>query len=122
MGRSESGFMLLEVMVAVLILGIVIAGVIDIFIRSNYQVTSSYLTLQAIHLAQARLEELKATTYENVSNVDKTPYPGKPGFSYSVQVSPSVLGYNLKTVTVTIYYIERGNEKSLSLTMEKGKR
>ncbi|OIQ07684.1 hypothetical protein MOOR_27120 [Moorella thermoacetica] len=114
--------MLLEVMVAVLILGIVTAGVIDIFIYSNYRVTSSYLTLQAVHLAQARLEELRAIAYEDVNNVDKIPYPGEPGFSYSVQVAPSALGYNLKTVTVTIYYIERGNEKSLSLTMEKGKR
>lgn len=120
--NTQRGFTLVEVMVAVSITGIALVGLMSLFLHSRHFVTDSNHTLQAVHLAQGVLEELKARDYDDVVERPKTPFSEAPGYSYAVSVSPSSFGYDLKTVTVTVYYQERGQEKKLSLSMEKGKR
>ncbi|MGB9826451.1 MAG: hypothetical protein ACPLRU_07240, partial [Desulfofundulus sp.] len=60
--------------------------------------------------------------YDRVVDQPKTPFDKASGYSYAVTVLPSSFGYDLKSVTVTVYYRERGREKTLSLSMEKGER
>ncbi|MEW6276618.1 MAG: prepilin-type N-terminal cleavage/methylation domain-containing protein [Bacillota bacterium] len=122
MFRKARGFTLTEVVVAVAILGLAAAALLNLFILGARLTSRAEHLLQAVNLAQARLEELKNTPYAEIAGQEKTPCVENTAYSYRVDVAGSTLGFGLKTLTVTIYYQELGKEKSLSVSMEKGER
>lgn len=96
------------------------AAFLNLFTFGARQAARSEQLLQAVSLAQARLEEIRNLSFSAVNEQPKTSCPENPAYAYAVEVAGSSLDCGLKTVTVTVFYQETGEEKSISLTMEKG--
>ena len=118
----RKGFVFLDAVAAAAILSLTAAAGTGLFLAGARLAERAGYVLEATALAQARLEEIKDALYVEVVNKEKAPCPENPAYSYEVAVSGSPFGYGLKTVTVTVYFLERGEEKSLSFTTEKGER
>lgn len=121
-GKKEAGFSLLEVMLAVLLLGIVLAPMMNLFTISGRISASSWSEVIALNLAQAKLEEMKDTSFDGVVEQSGA-FPDNPDYNYTISVTldgddPSFL----KIVTVTVNYGEAGGPNSVTLTMEKSRR
>ena len=121
---GESGFSLLEVLFATVVVGIgflAVARMHGMSISSNSQ--SSYMT-EATYLAEDKLEEL---TNQNFGDIDNTGSPetglNELGeavtngmFNRSWTVTDNTPGPRTKTVTVTVTYSERGINHTVVLT------
>lgn len=121
-GKKEAGFSLLEVMLAVLLLGIVLVPMLNLFTTSGRISASSWSEATALNLAQAKLEEMKDTPFDDVVGQSGT-FPDNPDYNYTISVAPDGDDPSLlKIVTVTVNYSEAGGTQSVSLTMEKSRR
>ncbi|AQS58478.1 type IV pilus modification PilV family protein [Desulforamulus ferrireducens] len=122
--RVRNGFTFIEVMISILILGIVLIPLIDVFARSNINSLDAEKSTTALYLSQSKLEQLINTPFSDIKSVNKQPYPGKDSYTYSVTVleTASDKGYQVKNITVVVYYHLGGVEKQVSLTMEKTNR
>jgi prepilin-type N-terminal cleavage/methylation domain-containing protein len=113
--KSKKGTSLIEVMVAVLILTIVIAGGSFSYIygRSRIDLWKDYRA--AGQLAAQKLEELKAGNYDDIE-------AGGTEESLSLEDSPygrSILTEDVglyKKVTVAVHWQQRGEQHYVSLT------
>lgn len=118
---------LIEVVVAILILGIITVPLVNFFLTGNVYTAMARHDLTALHLAQEKLEEIKSKPYREV--VSEPADPSAPpltisdryggAYSYKITVREDD---NAKTVTVTIYFKDRDQVKEVSLTTEKIKR
>ena len=88
--RQDRGFTLIEVMVALLIFGLVSAGVAPVFVDFLKHNTASVRKTEAIEAAQIRLEELRQM------NIDAIPTTGTVG--------PNNITVNGKTYAVYTTY------------------
>lgn len=129
-GLGNSGFTLIEVLIAVLILVAAIIPLMTAFIHGARWTAESRDLITAVNLAQGKLEELKNRPYAKLeegepTDPNQTPpsFPGYPGYTYRVAVSETDVsgdGKNdLKTVTVAVYESATGREV-VSLTMDRG--
>lgn len=119
---GEKGFTLIEVIIAALVITIAVMGVLDLFVHAARFTTSSEQLVKAVNLGQGKLEELKYTNFDMVASQGQAQFAENPDFSYSVDVVPSAYGYDLKTVTVKVFYMDAGQDKTISLAMERAKR
>lgn len=119
-GRCARGYLLLEVLVALMILTATLVPLLTVIGFGSQRIAVGQNEVAALNLAQAYLEEIKDRPAHLVTGVDRTPVGGHPGFAY--QVTVNVGAENLKTVTVTVWYPAPGGEKSVSLTTEKLRR
>ena len=121
---ARNGFTFIEVMISVLILGIVLIPLLDIFAQSNLNSVDAQKSTTALYLTQSKLEQYINTTFSDIKSVNKQAYPNKPGYDYAVSVNETVnaKGYQGKTITVIVYYQVGSVEKQVSLTMEKTNR
>ncbi|MCB4791512.1 MAG: hypothetical protein LHV68_06450 [Elusimicrobia bacterium] len=113
--RDYKGFMLLEIMLSLLILGVVLVmctQVIAGFIRSG---ASSLNTTQASALAARLLGEIEANKYVLGSRTGN--FEDSPGFSY--EVNKSKVDYNFSQYKYSIKWIEHGTEKNAQFTLQK---
>lgn len=102
----RGGFSLVEVMLAVLLLGIGIVGISILLGGGAASGEASKQRLVALALAQRQMEEALAIPYASLATgeVDLATIPGYPGLSSRVEVSqefPTVKG-----VAVTYFYPE----------------
>lgn len=119
-GRSTRGYLLLEVLVALMILTATLIPLLTVIGFGSRNVTVAQNEVVALNLAQAYLEEVKDRPAHLVTGVARTPVPGRPGYAYQVTVEQGA--ENLKTVTVTVWYPAPGGERSVSLTTDKLRR
>lgn len=125
--KNKGGMSLIEVVVAILILGIITVPLVNFFLTGNVFTAIAHHDLTALHLAQEKLEEIKSKPYREV--VSEPADPGAPpltisdryggAYSYKITVREDD---NAKTVTVTILFKDRDQVKEVSLTTEKIKR
>ena len=119
--QNERGMSLIEVLVAVLILGLALVPLMSTFASGSLFATRARHEVKALNLAQSKLEEIKNLPASSVASVTSpAAFPGNPGYSYQLSVAGGV--YNLKTVTVSVYYQDGSTPKELVLTTEKLKR
>ncbi|GAB6182063.1 hypothetical protein JCM14036_33820 [Desulfotomaculum defluvii] len=137
-GISHSkGFTIIEVLVAMFILMMVLLPLSTTLSLTNRGNMENELHLKALHLAKAKLEEIKALNWLEFKCIylDDPSYlnqeePGQFGaeyglspnqFTYRSQVLPgeSNLSYTLQ---VTVYYKEAGKERWETLYTEKLRR
>ncbi|CCO08871.1 type IV pilus modification PilV family protein [Desulforamulus hydrothermalis] len=142
---NRRGFTLTELLVCLLIITVVILPVVTLLAHNKRQQIAVERRLLAKHLAQAKLEEIKAMYWRDfnagyLNNPVISPQPltfGPPyidgkyltenddrphnDFTYRLQVWPDRSSL-WATVQVTIYYQEAGQEKCLSLYMAKARR
>ena len=114
--RTERGFTLIEVLVAIAIISI---GVLALganttsIMRSN---RFSANTTIAVNLAQEKLEEAKAqVTITNGNFTDTPPGPSGSIFTRTLAISDSP-EVDLKQVDVTVTWMEYGVERSVALS------
>lgn len=122
--NNKHGFSLIEVMIAVLLLGLALAPAIDLFSKSGRISVSSWNETTALNLALSKLEEIKDKPFESVTDQNGT-FSDNPDYQYQVTTTTAAAepypSY-LITVSVTVSYSETGGAKSISITMEKCKR
>lgn len=118
--NSEKGLSMLEVMIAVLLLSVVLVPLIGMYGLSGRIAAEGQQADIATNLAQAKLEELKGSSFESLVSVnDPVVFAGYPDYSYTVEVQEE--SDYLKQVTVTVYYHQAGEEREVSLTTEKAR-
>lgn len=116
------GFNLIEVLVAITVIGIgflAVASMQGTSISGNNR--SSYMT-EATYLAQDRIEQFRSTAYAGITtagspqtNIDEKGIAGGI-FTRSWAVVTDSPGLLMKTVTVTVTWTERGVNHSLTMT------
>jgi len=113
--KYEKGFSLVEVLITLLIVSITIIPLVNVF-SLNEKVTAEIRAEDtALFLAQAKLEEFKGYTFDNLENIsDKTAFTGYPDYFFTVKIEPE--NDYLKKITVTIYYQQTEKEKQITLT------
>jgi type II secretory pathway pseudopilin PulG len=115
--KSVAAFTLVEVMAAILIVIIVIAGSSFLFVAGRGQVALQKQYRAAAQLASQKLEELKAGSYASIA-AGTTTYSPVPleGLSYSRSVNTVVNANPLyKEVTVTISWLQGNNSRNVSM-------
>jgi prepilin-type N-terminal cleavage/methylation domain-containing protein len=131
--RDQSGYSLVEVMVAIMILALAILPMVSMFDTGLRAASTSGNYDKARTLANMKLEEAKSTDYEAVRNSfpSGTSAPGSggsvtsseqtddapPGFSYTVakqyidhELSDSNTDQGMMKITVNVYWA--GGDKS----------
>lgn len=110
--KSMAAFTLIEVMAAVLIVTIVVAGGSFLFVMGRSQISAQKRYRAATQLAAQRIEELKAGTYAEVVSDSNT--VSLEGYSYTrATVIEDANTYKKSTVTVT--WGPAGNQHNVSL-------
>ncbi|MCJ7654544.1 MAG: type II secretion system GspH family protein [Dehalococcoidia bacterium] len=112
--KPVAAFTLIEVMAAVLIVTIVIAGGSFLFVTGRGQINLQKHYRVATLLAAQKLEELKAGPYGNIvcdSNSDSL-----EGVSYTTQSTVVVnTSPSYKEVTVTVGWLQGNNSRNVSM-------
>jgi|GEM_PF-3662987 len=112
-----SGFTLVELMIAVLLLTGGIASATFVFGRSLYATTDAELLEQGTALAQERMENLRGGSFASIAGEAKAAVSGWSGFSREVAVTqPAGTDSDFKQVVVTVYWDTTGGELSTALT------
>ncbi|MEC9488786.1 MAG: type II secretion system protein [Halanaerobium sp.] len=115
---KQQGFTLIEVIVALVLIALIFtafAQVFGIVINANYK---SKMMNNAINLAQSELEKFKQDDF-NLGTVTTGVKEGIAGTSFEklVEIEEDYQDkLNVNKVTVTIYWQEKGEEKSFSLS------
>lgn len=118
----KKGFSLIEVLIAVVVIGIgfmAAASMQGMSISSNSN--SNYLT-SATYLAQDKIEQLRRLAYTDITMVGSPESSiddmGQSGgiFNRSWTVTPDSPGLMMKTVSVTVTWNERGRSHRLVMT------
>lgn len=118
--RQHKGFTLLEIMIAIVILGIAIIPMAGMFTTAQLGFVMGSESTVAIGEAQSIIEgyRLQHLQGQLLTSVARTEIIDQPGYEYTVGVSPEI--NNLTEVTVTVYYSIKGKERSLSLVTRMG--
>ncbi|MFA5117255.1 MAG: prepilin-type N-terminal cleavage/methylation domain-containing protein [Candidatus Omnitrophota bacterium] len=114
MKRKKSGFTLLEVLIATLLLSVGVLSIAGAF--SSGIVTSGDLESVdlAQNLTQEKMEGIKEQFYAAVVNEDRSAVPGFSAFQR--QVAVKLLHTSLKQVDVTVYWYTKGGQANVTLT------
>ncbi|WP_169738572.1 type IV pilus modification PilV family protein [Desulfofalx alkaliphila] len=125
--RNIQGMTLLELVIALTIIGIAVIPLCNMFLQSKGMANSGLHTTQAIYLAQHVLETVKAEEYHRVTShgwrpLDQAPYAGE--WRYRLQVEQCPSQHRLKEVTVVVSYPGpwEQEQKTIQLTMIKAQR
>ncbi len=117
--QTDSGFTLLEVLIAMAIMAIVLVSVFRMHSQTLSMTTANRFYTQAPMLAQSKMAQLEATSAEVVSG-DSGDFGDKfPGYSWSVStedVSSEALGEvgeDLKRIDVTVTLNQNEYEYSI---------
>jgi len=123
--NDQRGFVLLEVISAVLILSICSVAILLAITTSTKQLAGSWQRLEAIELTQGKLDEIMGMEFDSIVPVAKTNFPTADGdYQYAVDVQNDVEYVKLKHIRVTVYFTEpvSGLEKSVSVAGARAKR
>ncbi len=116
--KSLTGFTLLEILLAILVLVIGISSLVTIFSTGIFSNQDAENTIIAINLATEKIDELKNTEFADITSEAETPVLGFPTFTRSVSVvtTPPNPTSSLKTVTVNIDWQVKSQAQSHSIT------
>ena len=113
--KSKKGTSLVEVMVAVLIFTIVIAGGSFLFVTGRSQISLRGHYRVALQLAAQKLEELKADNYDDIEEGETEESFSLEDLSYSRTTETEDVGL-YKKVDVGVDWQQLGKQHSVSLT------
>ncbi|HOV79813.1 MAG TPA: type II secretion system protein [Bacillota bacterium] len=121
-GTKNKGFTLLELMIAVLLLGIVLTPLLEIFSRSSRISADSWFETTALNLAQSKLEEVKDLPFDDVV-CQSGVFPENPEYAYELTVTPDPeYSFLIKIATVKVSCGDGDGGRSVELTITKLKR
>jgi prepilin-type N-terminal cleavage/methylation domain-containing protein len=113
--KSVAAFTLIEVMTAILIVTIVIAGGSFLFVTGRSQVNLQKHYRAATQLAAQKLEELKAGAYSDIAVGDtQDPHISLEGLSYNRNIHTVDAG-SYKEVTVTVSWLQGNSSRDVNM-------
>lgn len=122
---DQAGLTLLEVLVATVLLGLVLVAVFGLFTTGTRMEGAAVRHMEALRLAETKLEEYKAKDYvQVVATGPETVVIQDIDGEREVTVATGVIatGVETKTVTVTVSWPEHGQTETVTLAMERVKR
>ena len=122
--KKESGFTLIEVLIAIVLLAVGLLGVSTLVVGIMRGNTHSDMVTTATILAQDEMEDIRrakyaGTTSGNFPSNDYGTITDYPLFKRVVSIVTSSPAANMKTVTVTVYWDSDGKSVSLKTIMAK---
>jgi prepilin-type N-terminal cleavage/methylation domain-containing protein len=113
MTRSQSGFTLIEVLVAVVVLGLAAAAT-----ASGFRSTTSFLGDNALHaeavtLAQRAVEDLRTIPFEQIDDGARESEDGT--YLLTTEVTPDFPERGMKKIVVTVSWDWKGEVRSYAL-------
>ncbi len=115
--RRLTGFTLIEVMIAILLIVGAVASAAFMMGRGMFAATDTETLQQGIALAQEKMENLRGTAFASIASESRAPIGGWTGFERQVAVSqPAGTNSDFKQVGVTVYWSTVEGELSTSLT------
>ncbi len=113
--KFQSGFTILEVLIASVLVGVGIFALMEAFNRgfSGAAETENYSL--ALSLTQEKLEELKDSTFASLASSAKAAL-ASPYNKFQQQATVTSVHADLKQVVVTTYWNVPGSETSVNLT------
>lgn len=121
--RPQRGFTMVEVMVAILLTGLTVIGVIGLFRVETRASTSSRRTTEAAVLAQDKLEELRtiAVASHTDSDTPLDPLTGSASiFTRNWVVAPDPEDASIVSITVTVSWNEGGVPRTVQVSGQRG--
>lgn len=115
MRNSPTGFSLIEVLVAMSLFMIVAAAVSSLMYHSTAQVSGSNHLSQAIVCAQKYLEEIRAQSYEDITDESRGCDGDGMSFEVDWQVSEDDPGDGMKSILLTVTWTEKGEVKNYAI-------
>jgi len=110
---AKKGFTLVELLLALILVTIGLFPLLLTISTSLVGTGGAKSESSAINLAQAKMEEIQNTAFDNISSEAKNIIPGFPAYQREVQVT--TLQPNLKDVKVILYWQIKGTQKNLNL-------
>ena len=112
--NKEGGFTLLEVMLAILLLGTGFAVLLQVVSTGLSASGVNENEIIAVNLAQEKIEELKNTLYASIT--DETPPVAVTGFpAFTREVLVTTPQANLKEITVKVYWYVKSTQTNLTM-------
>ena len=130
---AKSGFTLVEVLVALSVFIIAIIVIIQLFPVGLKSSISSKNETCAVNLAQAGLENIKGTAYDDVNGESRARIsldPADPFYKFERESIVQFVDTNLETIEsdlglkkiiVTVFWQESGQEQNVSATYIKSR-
>lgn len=117
--RSEGGFTLIEVMIAILLTALIVIGVLGLFRIETRASSFSRRETEAAVLAQDKLEELRTQgTPVSANDTPVDPLSGTPGmFTRTWTVTP---GPDMTTIQVSVTWDEDGLTRTVAVNGARG--
>lgn len=113
--RFDKGFTLVEIIVAIAVVGIVGVAFAGFFINSARMISAVDEREKAIMIAQTEMEELKAVGYENIDSSD---YPKEHGgYKIKLQLAPDTPP-QLYIITIRVEWDDNKNLELVSYISE----
>jgi prepilin-type N-terminal cleavage/methylation domain-containing protein len=131
--KNKSGFTLIEALMAIVVLTIGILGVIQLFPAGLNSAKLSKEETIATNLVQAKLEEDKANSYDNViseARAKVSTNPSDQNYNYerisditylNSDMTQSTNDTGLKKIIVTVYWQQNNISKNVNATLLKNK-
>lgn len=114
---SRKGFTLIEVLVTMIILSISLLALAGLMARTTRANADGSHITEATTIAQDRLEQLRATRWEDITLGDSLDQvTGSTGVTYA-RNSNVIQNGNLRTVTITVNWTDRANHSVRLLSM-----
>ncbi len=112
--NSQKGFTLIEMLLVLALITVALLPLLSALSGTLIASSDNESTTIASGIAQAKMEEIQNTAYDNIVSSSKSPVPNYPAYMQEVQVAePQV---NLKDVNINIYWkTSSGSEKSFNL-------
>ena len=122
MGRAhradKKGFTLLEALITTVIIAVGMTALITAFNQGIFASGDAAALRTATGLSQAKMEQLRDSTFANIVNEARASVAGFSGFDRQVVVtsSPGGTNANFKQAAITVYWSTKGGELSTTLT------
>lgn len=111
--RVKKGFTLLEVILAIVLLGTGLAVLLQVVSTGLFAGGQNEDTIIAANLIQEKIEELRNATYSTIASEDKAAVSGFSAFNRKVDVTTPQTG--LKQVSVTVYWFAKADEMNTNM-------
>ncbi|ATW23995.1 type IV pilus modification PilV family protein [Candidatus Formimonas warabiya] len=116
--KNEDGFTFLEVVLSLLIIGIILVPMLNLFYGSQQRSDRSTETTIAVNLAQEIMEEKVA---QDPAVIEANPdswaeFEDNPGYFYQVEVTKNNELLNLYTIDIRVQYRVGGITQNLEIS------
>jgi prepilin-type N-terminal cleavage/methylation domain-containing protein len=117
--RSEAGFTLIEVLIAVMVLGVGITALVGSSAMVTRMISRGQMSTRAAQVAQQRLERLRLLAYSTTPHCTSGQFANGNATNNPLRVNESwtISGGTLRSISVTVTYgAARGKTVSNTLT------